>query len=662
MDEREQPYSGPTVDPDPEWAEYVAWLDGEIAAGRDPDRQWQPAQGSLRFGQGDEADMLPPGPLLVGLTEEAAEDFGSLSDSELAGVLQAARRQEIREGYKQTLAVAEFARRREAAFENAKARGVPTGCRPGGFPGEELAIELVITRIQASHRIETATDLVTRLPATLAGMGAGLIDEARAYWIAFYTRCLTPADAARADEILAAAAPDLRVDQLVRKAAALEMRLDPAAAKARKDHEKRTNQRVEARREASGNASLSAREMDTADAIAAKSYIDAIAVALRNGGLDAPLGSLRVLAMGDLTQGRNPLDRLNPPPAEPGRCPADPESGVEPEPGPGTDPEPSPGTDPEPDGGPSVSSFGRAGPVPAPALINLIVPSGVLLGWSTGPAQAGSWGLLDHEETRTIAAAASRHQRTRWCVTVTNDKGEAVAHACARGQHPWSPEGAPDPKNGAAWRDDDPAPRQPHGPPRQRDDPRGRPDDPAGQRDDPPGYRSDPRAPRDDPPPPRDDPPPPRDDPPPPRDDPPPQRHDPCPQRDGPTPAQAARLRELLRRLNLVFEPVARGTCDHGHAEDHYTPSRKLRHLVRARTATCDAPGCGAQACYADLDHTVPYPGGPTDECNLAPRCRTHHRTKQAPDWKVEQVEPGVSRWTLPSGRTRLTTPTRYDL
>ena len=43
------------------------------------------------------------------------------------------------------------------------------------------------------------------------------------------------------------------------------------------------------------------------------------------------------------------------------------------------------------------------------------------------------------------------------------------------------------------------------------------------------------------------------------------------------------------------------------------------------------------------------------------PRCRTHHRAKQARDWKVEQIAPGVTRWTLPSGRTHITTPTRYD-
>ena len=86
-----------------------------------------------------------------------------------------------------------------------------------------------------------------------------------------------------------------------------------------------------------------------------------------------------------------------------------------------------------------------------------------------------------------------------------------------------------------------------------------------------------------------------------------------------------------------------------------------LFRSVRARTTTCDAPGCRNPAASTDLDHTIPWPTGPTEQCNLAPRCRTHHRAKQAPDWKVEQLAPGVTRWTMPSGRTHVTTPTRYD-
>jgi hypothetical protein len=110
-----------------------------------------------------------------------------------------------------------------------------------------------------------------------------------------------------------------------------------------------------------------------------------------------------------------------------------------------------------------------------------------------------------------------------------------------------------------------------------------------------------------------------------------------------------------------MVEPIARGTCDHRHAEPRYTPGRKLKHLIRARSQTCTAPGCGGQSCYADLDHVVPYPDGPSDECNLHTPCRAHHRAKQAPDWRVEQPEPGILRWLLPSGRTRVTCPTIYD-
>jgi hypothetical protein len=589
-------------DPDTEWAEYVAWMDRESAAGRDAappvweselqeSEAWEhglsepgagepgdsePAEPARPlFGQGGEADVLPPGPLLAGLTEQAVGDLGRLSDNELIGVLQATRRQIAREQYKQVLVTGEFGRRRQAAFEDAARRGVPVGCRPGGFPGEELASELVTTRAEAGHRIDDAIDLTSRLPLTLGGMAAGQIDEARAGWIAMYTRSLAPADAAQADEILAEAAPDLRVEQVARKAASLEMKLNPEAVKARREHAKRSAQRVEARRELSGNAALSGRELDTADVMAATAHIDALAARLRDSGLvDGTLDRLRALAFADLTQGRNPLDRIKPEPEpEPRPAPA-PSAGPSPAPPAGpspAEPSPAPPVGPAAPAGPAAAAPG--GPTPLPALINLTVPVGTLLGWSAAPGQAGAWGILDRDESRAVVNAAAQHPRTRWCVTLTAPDGAALAHGCARGQH--------------SHLLSDLAP-PPHPPP----------------------------------------------------------------------PAQ---LVELLRRLNLAFSPIAAGACDHAQAEDRYTPSRGLRHLVRARSATCDAPGCEAQAVNADLDHTVPWPDGPTDQCNLAPRCRTHHRAKQAPDWKVEQTESGVTRWTLPSGRIHVTTPTWYD-
>jgi hypothetical protein len=521
---------------------------------------------SAAFGQDKAADVLRPGPVLAALTAQAASSPGSLTDSELIGALQAARRMANHAAYQETVVIAEFARRRQAEFAAAKARGVPVGCRDGEFPGEELAMELVTTRADVGARIDAAVDLTTRLPRTLAAMAAGTIDLARACTIAFHTRAMTDPDAAYADVVLAAAAPGKRLEQLARKAAALELKLAPEAVAARKTME-RQDQRVEARREQSGNASLSGRELDTADVIASKAYIDAVALRLRDSGrIEGTLGQLRALALSDLTQGRNPLDRIKPRQ----------DTG-------------SAGVDPMPPDG----AADNAGPAPLPALINLLIPAGTLLGWSTAPGEAAGWGLLDAAETRALVQAASRHPSTRWCTTLVAPDGTAMAHGCATGQHPWPP---PDSQVSQA--------------PRAKGDRRSRKLKRLANRKGPP----------------------------------------------------AAQLFDLLQRLNVTLEPLARDTCDHRNAEHRYVPSRKLKHLVRARNQLCTAPACNAQALYCDLDHTVPYPDGPTDQCNLNPKCRRHHRTKQAPGWKVTQPTPDSAVWTTPSGRTHRTTPTAYDL
>jgi Domain of unknown function (DUF222) len=555
-----------------------------------------------QFGQDRAADALRPGPVLAALTEQAVADAASLTDDQLAGAMRAARRQKTRAAWEETTLVAEYARRRAAQHADAKAAGVPKGRRPGEFPDDELAAELLITRNQAADRIEADLELTSRLRRTYAGMADGTISADRADTIAAATVFLSDEDAATADEILAAAAPGLRVDQLGRKAAALEMKLDPEAVRIRKEHAKSTRQRVEVRRELSGNASIAGRELDTAKTLACKAYIDAVAVKVRNyGGLQESLSSIRALVMTELLQGRDPLGLIHPNP-NPAREPRPAaggrgfDNGRPPVPATADYPcFPSDPDDPGPDDpdADDPDEPARRGPLrpgataPLPANINLLVPIGTLLGWSAAPATANGIGLLDPNETRDIIQAASQHPRTRWCATIINLDGTATAHACAPGQHPWTP---PPPQT--------PAPPLTPAPP--------------------------------------------------------------------PTPApdasQLARLHELLAQLKLAPEPIAGGQCDHRTAEDRYTPSRKLKHLLRARTATCDAPGCNAQAVYCDQDHTTPWPDGPTDQCNLGPKCRRHHRCKQAPGWRVEQPEPGVVRWTLPSGRAHITRPTVYDL
>ena len=440
--------------------------------------------------------------------------------------------------------------------------------------------------------MDQATALTTRLPQTFAGLGAGTITADKAYSIWFYTRFLSDADAAEADAVLAAVAPGVRQDTLAAKAYKLEMKLDPEAARARKEHARKDGRRVEARRELSGNMSYGGRELAAEEALAASAAIEAEAAALRRAGMDGSLRDLRVACFLDRLLGRNPFDRLadlapapprlaTPLPATSAPAAATPTA---PTPAPLAWAAPAPAA-PHPRCSRHSGSAAGPGdpgsdPAPFPALINLLVPAGTALGWSTTPGEIGRWGLLDPWDTRRLLQAASQHPRTRWCVTAVGADGTAVAHGCSRGPHRWTP--APPATATAA-----PTRRSP------------------GSTSRPP---------------------------------------------PGPDEYQRAQLADLLRALNITWAPIAKGTCDHRHREDRYKPSRKLGHLVRARTATCPAPGCGASAYHADLDHTVAWPRGTTDECNIAPPCRHHHRVKQAPGWKLEQTSPGVMRWTAPSG------------
>ena len=280
----------------------------ELAAMLGPD-----GLGGEVFARDRSADAMRPGPVLAALTEQAAGDLGRLTDNQVLGAMSAARRLAARAAWLELTAVAEFTRRREAQLADAAARRVPRGCRDGEFPDAELGMELVTSSRAAQDMMDMALDLPARLPRTWAALGAGLIDDYRARLIWKPTQHLTDADAAHADEILAALAPGLRYDQLARKATAVAMKLDPEAFKRGKDKARADRQRVVAGREESGNAFLSGRELAIEDALASKAHIDALAVALRRGGLPGTLQRLRVLAFNDLTQGRHPLDRLTSP-------------------------------------------------------------------------------------------------------------------------------------------------------------------------------------------------------------------------------------------------------------------------------------------------------------------------------------------------------------
>lgn len=63
-------------------------------------------------------------------------------------------------------------------------------------------------------------------------------------------------------------------------------------------------------------------------------------------------------------------------------------------------------------------------------------------------------------------------------------------------------------------------------------------------------------------------------------------------------------------------------------------------------------------AAYADFDHTVPWPAGPTHASGGKLLCRRHHLAKTFwPGWSEIQHPDGTVIWTTPTGRTYTTKP-----
>jgi hypothetical protein len=308
-----------------------------------------------------------------------------------------------------------------------------------------------------------------------------------------------------------------------------------------------------------------ARELPSAEVLASWQHIEQRALDLRGAGMEGTLQELRVRAYLDLLQERDsrlapdaPSGPPAPQPAQPGTAPGGPHDG-DASGGPGDERPGGPGgpvgTPPPPAGGTKTARSAEPDPGVA-ALITLTVSLNTALGRSAAPGEVAGFGLLDAPDTRDLIAAAARHPRTRWCLTVLNPDGTAAAHGCAPGRHRTPPD---------------------------------------------------------------------------------------------------------LSRFTL--RTVIRGPCDHAQAETHYRPSRKLWHLVTARSTGCTAPGCSRPAARCDLDHTTAWEhGGPTCPCNLAPLCRHHHKCKQRDGWTLEQPEPGFLVWRTPVGRTYTTTPIAYPV
>ncbi|HZQ30341.1 MAG TPA: HNH endonuclease signature motif containing protein, partial [Mycobacterium sp.] len=117
----------------------------------------------------------------------------------------------------------------------------------------------------------------------------------------------------------------------------------------------------------------------------------------------------------------------------------------------------------------------------------------------------------------------------------------------------------------------------------------------------------------------------------------------------------------LLAELIRCGATVRKVQIPSAAAESRYRPSAKLEEFIRVRDVTCRFPGCEEPAERCDIDHTIPYPVGPTHPSNLKALCRKHHLLKTfwtgAGGWHEEQLPDGTVVWTAPTGRTYKTLP-----
>jgi Domain of unknown function (DUF222) len=123
----------------------------------------------------------------------------------------------------------------------------------------------------------------------------------------------------------------------------------------------------------------------------------------------------------------------------------------------------------------------------------------------------------------------------------------------------------------------------------------------------------------------------------------------------GPLPAEALRDLAKSARVRMVRHP------GDAPAERRYRPSTSLADFIRWRDLTCRFPGCDVPAEQCDIDHTVPWPLGPTHASNLKCMCRHEHLLKTfypGPNgWSDRQYPDGTVEWTSPTGHVWTTKP-----
>ncbi|MCY7372883.1 MAG: HNH endonuclease, partial [Spirochaetaceae bacterium] len=85
----------------------------------------------------------------------------------------------------------------------------------------------------------------------------------------------------------------------------------------------------------------------------------------------------------------------------------------------------------------------------------------------------------------------------------------------------------------------------------------------------------------------------------------------------------------------ILTDPTSGTLLDYGRTV--YRPPQSLADRLIATHRRCRGIGCRMPARRCHLDHTRPFPDGPTAESNLGPLCEFDHIGKHETDWRCEQ-------------------------
>jgi Domain of unknown function (DUF222) len=347
------------------------------------------------FCAGGPLDVMRPGPDLAWHAGSARQrGLSELSDDELIGLLGGSRKLGSWTAELELAVVAELDARRAG----------PDG-REGEHVAEEVAAALTLTGRSASTLLELSRQL-ERLPQTAALLAAGVIDRDRARVIADHLALLSDADAAAVENLIAPRAGQMTTGRLRDACQRAVLAYDPQAA-ARRKQKAEQDARVECWAEPSGTGAIAGRDLNLAQVIAADKSLDAAARWLQQQGVPGTMDQLRAQALLARLTGQ-PLASLLPQPAA-GPAPGGPDPAV-----------------------PGSPSHCPAGPAGLGGSVNLVLPATSWLGLADAPGEIAGLGAADAATCRDLAAALAARGDSRWCLTLTDRDGRAVAHGCAR--------------------------------------------------------------------------------------------------------------------------------------------------------------------------------------------------------------------------------------